>query len=368
MFDVIVTALIEGSTESVIQALLQTNRRDAETLRSIDQNVVSLLQGPFYAGLKHLELAGRPMREPTLRDQDLHDARRSFIQALGNLHRHPGPSGWAALHLAMTSFALRLYVDAEDHLEEAHDWFAHAYVPPKPRHDALTTLFGRPAVDQAVLSCLAGVTRMRLGLGALPTAVPHFAIADDALVATETRWRLRWGDLTFRRTQDVAPSSLQRGGSRWARYGASRGILFEIASRWPSTPAMDRPESDIWDLLLRTRTQELLRIATGGPMHRGRTAAMILARLRVRRSRARLIPRGAWSDRELAVVRRVALDIVRDRRAKWPVQQKNTLPMEVRSLLWPPRLEGSSREEVVVRPLRRCMPRALEERTPRRRP
>jgi hypothetical protein len=319
-------------TNALLDAVLRSNAEQISLLKRIDQNVDDLLRGPFNAGLAWLDEARRPHRSSDERRQDLENARRSFIDAIGNEQRDPARNAVIKSYLAFTAVADNDFVAAEDYLEDAHEVLKSSYVATM----RATTFWSarREPVDLAALrECFDGISDLRVALGAHYDSVPRYLLSgwhlpglrgrsdgDDEWLTTES-WRKT--GLIWRAGQRDRPSRVHSYLLADLPAEAVRGRGRIAANH--SDPVFGSLDSggrggylsSIWDTALPTRTNELIEVVTGGDIGQMLHGTFV----------------GAMVPDDWAIVAR---DMAADRRSGWPVEQKDALPAEVREALWSP--------------------------------
>ena len=108
-----------GQGVKLLREIIGLQEAQVKLLKAIDVEVDTLLAGPFRAGDRYLEDALHSWRDPVNRELLLHDARRSFTEALD---QDPVPirRSLAAMHLACIWAVLGSPPDVQRYLREAH--------------------------------------------------------------------------------------------------------------------------------------------------------------------------------------------------------------------------------------------------------
>jgi hypothetical protein len=108
-----------GEGVKLLREVVGLQQQQVKLLQAIDVKVDALLAGPFRAGERYLEDALMSWRQPKDCEQFLHDARRSFTEALGQ-DPEPIRRSFAAMELACIWVILDSPQDVRRYLREAH--------------------------------------------------------------------------------------------------------------------------------------------------------------------------------------------------------------------------------------------------------
>jgi hypothetical protein len=108
-----------GEGVKLLREMAGLQQEQVKLLKAIDVKVDALLGGPFKTGERFLEDARTYWYSPGDRERYLHDARRSFTEALGQ-DPEPMRRSLAALHLACIWAVLGSPQNIRRYLREAH--------------------------------------------------------------------------------------------------------------------------------------------------------------------------------------------------------------------------------------------------------
>jgi hypothetical protein len=101
--------------------VLELRDPQRELLTSIASNVSALAEGPFYAGIRHLEDGLADGRTPAQRRRCVEKARDRFVDANAALRRDAAWRSLTVLHIGICSLALGDVPAARRELREAHE-------------------------------------------------------------------------------------------------------------------------------------------------------------------------------------------------------------------------------------------------------
>jgi hypothetical protein len=150
----------------ILGQLLTVQQQQTKLLKSIQRDVKAVVEGPYYAGMTHLEDALREHRTLEQRLSFITKARNRFVDALGNQQQNPDPIYRAIIEreIGICWLLSGSLIDAKVHLERSLASANQALSDAENSHYNRETAIEGSALGGSMVAGVVGAATFGIGL------------------------------------------------------------------------------------------------------------------------------------------------------------------------------------------------------------